>query len=164
MTAAAAVAEAGLSPLDVDEVVLVLRAFPIRVAGPSGPMDAEELSWDQVAREAGLPAGLVERTSVTAKVRRVSRFDARVVRRALAVNRPSLVVLNHLDYVDGRAATGELTAKVWSFIEDIESRLDRKIDLIGVSPGALLERALRGRAVDRAGRRTTCLHRDRRGG
>jgi len=36
-TAAAFVSEAGLSPLDVDDIVLVLRAFPIRVGGNSGP-------------------------------------------------------------------------------------------------------------------------------
>jgi adenylosuccinate synthase len=35
-TAAGFVAEAGLSPTDVDDVVLVLRAFPIRVSGNSG--------------------------------------------------------------------------------------------------------------------------------
>lgn len=141
VTAAAAVAEAGLSPLDVDEVVLVLRAFPIRVAGASGPMGAEELTWEQVAREAGLPAGLVERTSVTAKVRRVSRFDDGIVRRALAVNRPSTVVMNHLDYVDGTAAaTGEPTERVMDFVEDIERRIGRRIDLLGFSPTGLTPR------------------------
>jgi adenylosuccinate synthase len=141
VTAAAAVAEAGLSPLDVDEVVLVLRAFPIRVAGNSGPMGAEELTWDQVAEEAGLPAGLVERTSVTAKIRRVSRFDPGIVRRALIVNRPSLVVMNHLDYVDGQAAaTGEPTERVLSFVQDVEDRIGRPIDLLGFTPAGLVPR------------------------
>src|SRR5262249_55501579 len=37
-TAAAFVAEAGLSPLDVDDVTLVIRCHPIRVAGDSGPL------------------------------------------------------------------------------------------------------------------------------
>lgn len=141
VTAAAAVAEAGLSPLDVDEVVLVLRAFPIRVAGPSGPMDAEELTWEQVAREAGLPPGLVERTSVTSKVRRVSRFDERIVHRALVANRPSVVVMNHLDYVDGAiAVTGKPTDRVLSFLEDVELRIGRRIDLLGFSPAGLAPR------------------------
>jgi adenylosuccinate synthase len=37
-TAAAFVSEAGISPIDVDDVVLTIRAFPIRVAGNSGPL------------------------------------------------------------------------------------------------------------------------------
>ena len=51
-TAAAFVAEAGVSPLDVDEVVLVIRAFPIRVAGDSGPLP-KETDWQTIAREGG---------------------------------------------------------------------------------------------------------------
>ena len=141
VTAAAAVAEAGLSPLDVDDVVLVLRAFPIRVAGASGPMGAEELTWDQVAVEAGLPSGLVERTSVTSKIRRVSRFDEFIVRQALVVNNPTTVVLNHLDYVDGiSAATGDPTERVFRFVADVEERIGRPVDLLGCSPGGLTAR------------------------
>lgn len=141
VTAAAAIAEAGLSPLDVDEVVLVLRAFPIRVAGASGPMGAEELTWEQVAREAGLPPGLVERTSVTSKIRRVSRFDEGIVRRALAVNRPDVLVMNHLDYVDGAAAaSGKPTDRVLEFVEDVEQRIGQQIDLLGFSPAGLAPR------------------------
>ena len=39
-TAAGALAEAGLSPVDVDDVTMVIRSFPIRVAGDSGPSSA----------------------------------------------------------------------------------------------------------------------------
>src|SRR5262249_21621528 len=35
-TAAGCLSEVGMSPLDVDDIVLVIRAFPIRVAGESG--------------------------------------------------------------------------------------------------------------------------------
>src|SRR5215211_4873757 len=93
-SAAGATAEAGLSPFDVDEVVLVLRAHPIRVAGNSGPFNSEEVSWADVAREGG-HRKLEEFTSVTGRLRRIARFDPVLVRRAIAVNRPSLVVLNH---------------------------------------------------------------------
>ena len=51
-TAAAFVSEAGLSPLDVDDIVLVLRAFPIRVGGNSGPLP-NEIDWDTVTSESG---------------------------------------------------------------------------------------------------------------
>ena len=63
-TAAAFVAESGLSPLDVDEIVLVLRAFPIRVAGESGPLP-QEITWEEVSRTADLPATFHEMTTAS---------------------------------------------------------------------------------------------------
>ena len=102
-TAASFVAETGLSPRDVDRVIMVLRTFPIRVAGSSGPL-LNETTWNAIADEAGIGRDLTERTTVTKKIRRVGRFDAGIVRRAIAVNRPSEIVLNHVDYIDGRDA------------------------------------------------------------
>jgi adenylosuccinate synthase len=135
-TAAAAIAEAGLSPLDVDDVVLVFRTFPIRVAGPSGPLGAEELTWSDVAREAGLPDGLVEHTSVSNQVRRVARMDFELVRRSIAVNRPSTIVLNHLDYVAASAATGQYQ-DVIPFIREFERHTGRATTYLGASAGNL---------------------------
>ncbi len=42
--------EAGLSPSLPTEIVMVVRTFPIRVAGNSGPMPSE-ISWPELARE-----------------------------------------------------------------------------------------------------------------
>lgn len=147
-TAASALAEAGLSPLDVDEVVLVLRAHPIRVAGNSGPFNAEELTWDQVATEGG-HRELAEFTSVTGRLRRVARFDAELVRRAIAVNQPSLVALNHVDYVDAAARHG-LTSKAAHFVDDVARAIDRRIDLVGLGPNVLLAAGPAGDPADRA--------------
>ena len=41
-TAAGALAESGLGPMDVDDVTMVIRTFPIRVAGDSGPLKEEK--------------------------------------------------------------------------------------------------------------------------
>lgn len=135
-SAAGAVAEAGLSPLDVDEIVLVLRAHPIRVAGNSGPFNADELSWTDVAREGGHEE-LAEFTSVTGRLRRVARFDPVLVRRALAINQPSLVVLNHVDYVDALASNG-LTDKAAAFVSDVSTAIGRRVDLVGLGPDSLV--------------------------
>jgi adenylosuccinate synthase len=138
-TAAAAVSEAGLSLFDVDEVVLVLRAHPIRVAGNSGPFGAEELSWDDVALEGG-HRQLGEFTTVTGRVRRVARFDPELVRRAISVNQPSLIVLNHVDYVDADSTLEQMTGKATRFVEDISASIEREIDLVGLGPDSLLVR------------------------
>ena len=142
-TAAGALSECGLSPLVVDEIVLVLRAFPIRVSGNSGPFDSEEISWRTIQDEGGHSEALAEYTSVTGRLRRVARFDPHLVRRAISFNRPSLVVLNHLDYVDAQVArTGAVTPKAHEFVAWASEAIGRRIDLVGIGPEAILEPAM----------------------
>ncbi|WP_169804920.1 adenylosuccinate synthetase [Sphingomonas asaccharolytica] len=133
-TAGSFVAEAGLSPLDVDDVILVLRCHPIRVAGrQSGPLP-HETNWDAIALEAGIDRDLTELTTVTQAPRRVGQFSPEIVKQAIAVNRPSRIVLNHLDYVDPAVVGGELTAKAKRFVDDISAAIGQRIDWVGVSP------------------------------
>lgn len=122
-TAAGALSEAQLSPLDVDDIILVARALPIRVAGTSGPLE-NEIDWQTVAREGRLELGFHERTTVTQRVRRVARFHADVVRCAVDVNHPTTLVLNHLDYVPEADRSG--------FVKDVERQLDRRVDFVGL--------------------------------
>jgi adenylosuccinate synthase len=136
-TAAGFVAEAGLAPHDVDEVVMVIRSFPIRVGGNSGKLE-KEIDWPTLAAEARLPPDYVELTSATRRVRRVARFDPQVVRRAITVNAPHLIVLNHLDYVDPDAIEQGLGPKARQFIKEVELAIDRSIDLVGLSPSILI--------------------------
>jgi adenylosuccinate synthase len=133
-TAAGALSEAGLSPRDVDQVVLVLRTVPIRVAGNSGSFDSEEIDWRTVSEEGGHSHQLSEYTSVTHQLRRVARFDAGIVRRAIECNQPSAIVLNHLDYIDAHATDGTLTDRCVDFVEDVSREIGRRIDLVGLGP------------------------------
>lgn len=136
-TAAGFVAEAGLSPLDVDDIVLVIRAFPIRVAGNSGPLP-EEISWETLDHESGHPSGIAEYTSVTKSLRRVARFDPAIVRGALAVNRPTRIALNHVDHVDIEcAATGSPSRRAISFVREVMSYVNAPIDYVGFGPDHL---------------------------
>lgn len=140
-TAAAALAETGLSPLDVDDIVLVIRAFPIRVAGNSGPLPGET-SWLELTDFGGHDHELLERTTVTGRVRRVGRFREGVVVRALAANRPTSLVMNHLDYVDHEScSTGIPTAETVAFVTKVERSLGRRIDRLGLGPQTLIDRA-----------------------
>ncbi len=142
--AAAALAETGLSPLDVQDVVLVLRSFPIRVAGDSGPFGAPEITWEQIALEGGHQQPLAEYTSVTKKLRRVARFDPEIVREAIIANNPSVIVVNHLDYVDAAAASGVMTGRSSEFLADVEARIGRRVDLLGLGPDTLIAAHDRG--------------------
>jgi adenylosuccinate synthase len=139
-SAAAFVSEAGLSPLDVDQVVLVLRSYPIRVAGNSGEL-LNEIDWSTVTTEAGAPVPISERTSVTRMVRRVARFDAAIVRRAIETNMPTHIVMNHLDYVDYacRSKNG-LTCKATEFVRRVESEIRAPVTDLGFGPDSLIAR------------------------
>ncbi len=130
-TAAAFVAEAAISPLDVDQIVLVIRAHPIRVAGNSGPLP-QETDWAEIGRLTDR-AQLVEYTSVTHRRRRVAHFDGAIVRAAIAANAPTSIVLNHIDYVG---------AQIAEFVEQVEASIGRAVDWLGTSPCDLTPRDL----------------------
>lgn len=139
-TAAGFVSEAGLSPRDVDDIVLVIRVHPIRVAGLSGPLP-NEIDWPTVTHARGGTEQIREFTSVSRRPRRVGSFDPEIVQEAIAANDPTRIVLNHVDYVDSDARSGRLSAKVTDTIAGIERGIGRTIDFLGVSPGTLLARA-----------------------
>lgn len=139
-TAASFISEAGLSPLDVDDIVLVLRAFPIRVPGNSGPLP-DEIDWETIRAESGDPSPIVELTSVTRRIRRVARFHPEIVREAIRINQPTRIVLNHLDYIDPTVRDLTVaTPKVIKWVEIILSKIQRDIGYFGFSPSVLVSK------------------------
>jgi adenylosuccinate synthase len=139
-TASGFLSEAGLSPFDVDDVIMVLRAFPIRVGGNSGHLP-EEIDWDRVTAESGSQAKIVEHTSVSKSVRRVAHFSPEVVLDAIRVNKPSRIVLNHVDYIDVTCfGSNSLTEKAVRFVEQVEQKIGSKIDYVGSGPASMSRR------------------------
>jgi adenylosuccinate synthase len=131
-TAAAALAETGLSPIDVDNVVLVIRSYPIRVAGNSGPL-LGETSWEAISDSIDAGGDLREFTTVTKKLRRVGHFDPSVVKAAIACNNPTIIVLNHLDYIGREAELSEPRSKVELFVQHVTEAIRRPISHFGFS-------------------------------
>ena len=123
-TASAFLAEAGLSPFDVEDIIMAIRTFPIRVEGNSGALE-NEISWDEIGREPEL-------SSVTKKIRRIAHFDSEIVKMAIDVNRPSKIILNHVDYVSSE--------KQEDFIGKIEYEIRQKINFIGTDNKCLVAR------------------------
>ncbi len=136
-TAAGFLSEVGVSPRLVTEIVVVLRTYPIRVAGKqAGPLD--DITWEDIRKSSGYPREIEERTSVTNKVRRVGRFDWELARSAVRINRPSRIAINGLDYLDyanyGLRHVGSLSEKASSFVRDLEKDLATPIRYLGVGP------------------------------
>lgn len=120
-TVAQALSDAGIHPNDYEGCAMVVRTFPIRVAGDSGGCypDQEELTWEQVGQKPEL-------TTVTQKVRRIFSWSDRQFADALRVNRPSLVLFNFMNY---------LTGNHWKWVEE---RLDVAESILSYRPVALL--------------------------
>lgn len=140
-SAAGFLSETGLSPFDVDHIVMTIRAFPIRVAGNSGKL-VNEIDWKTVSDESGAKQYFEEMTTVTHHVRRVARFDEDIVGESIRVNQPDVIVLNHMDYIDYPNRTNYmLSEKQEKFVQSIEKKIHRKIDYCGNDEFTLIERS-----------------------
>ena len=88
-------ADAGIAPGWLEHTLLVVRTYPIRVGGPSGPMPGGEIEFTDI------PGNVEpERTTVTKRVRRISGWDQEVVNRAVMLNDPCGIVVTFTDYLD----------------------------------------------------------------
>jgi adenylosuccinate synthase len=117
-TAAGLAADAGVPPNAIEDVILVCRSYPIRVAGPSGPFyeDSREISWEDIGVN---PEN--ERTTVTKKVRRVATFSLDQVAEAASINGATEIALTFADYLtpglhgfDGRVEARASGLSSWS--------------------------------------------------
>src|ERR1017187_7143363 len=133
-TAAGFAMEVGLSPRLIDNIVVVLRTFPIRVGGTSGPF-ANEISWDDIRRISGAPVTVPEYTSVTKRLRRVATFDIDAAKTACRYNAPtSLAVmgLDRLEYVNSGVRNPEgLSASARAFVERLELTTGVPVAIVG---------------------------------
>lgn len=130
--AAQMAADAGIPPHWVSETVLVARTYPIRVAGPSGPL-AGELTWDEMSEKVGRK--VEEFTTVTKKRRRIGSWDEAMFRKAVELNDPKWIALTFMDYLspDDRDQTKAraLHAPALDFIHYIERTFSTKVGMIG---------------------------------
>lgn len=139
---AGCLSEAGISPSRVRKVVMVCRAYPIRVQSPtggtSGPM-SREITWGKVSRRSGVPLSTLkrqEKTSTTGRDRRVGEFDWASLRKAAAINGPTDIALTHVDQLhkqnEGARRFEQLDPDDIQFIEQLERVAAAPVSLISV--------------------------------
>jgi adenylosuccinate synthase len=133
-TAAAFISEVGLSPLQVSQILMVLRTFPIRVGGNSGPIE-HEIAWKEVQGISEAPEVLPEYTSVTKRLRRVAMFDLAAVKTACLYNRPTALAVMGIDRLDYRnhciSDSSELTQRALAFLNDLARETALPITWVG---------------------------------
>lgn len=96
--AAGIISEVGIAPARVTDVLMVVRTYPIRVAGNSGPMQGE-ITWEELSNRLGKDV-TPEHTTVTKKIRRIAEWDDDLFEQALVLNAPTEIALTFADYVD----------------------------------------------------------------
>lgn len=133
-------AEAGVSPKSLSEVWLVVRPYPIRVAGNSGPM-SKEIDWKTIQQRSGSSADLTEYTTVTKKIRRVSEFSLEQVQRSVYLNGATNIALMFADHLDssvyGKTKFHEMPSKVRHFAQRIEEATNVPVSLVSTGPDTL---------------------------
>lgn len=131
--------DAGI-PFGVHDVypIVVMRTFPIRIAGNSGAMFSET-SWPELRERFGshIPD---EQTTVTKKTRRVGEWDTQLARGAVRHLKPSWLVLTFADYVFPRIKELGITEAIDKWLEVKEAAIGRRFDWLGVGTGELMNR------------------------
>jgi len=145
-------AQIGYAPLDPMQprdvhTWLVLRTYPIRVAGNSGGMDGQELSWDALGVRTG---GYVqpERTTVTKKIRRVAEWNPQVVREAVKANggahrwlHPCLMFVDYFDpQLAGSTSYSDLLrlSPALPQVRACEKAIGKQCAMYGTSPSTVI--------------------------
>lgn len=124
------------------DIIGVMRTFPIRVGGPSGPLP-HEISWEELSRRTGGYVAEPERTTVTKKIRRIAELDLGIMRRVVAQTRPTSLALTFLDYKYPTVANASSIAGVLDgpdgddvlvYLNSIERELGVPVRMVGAGP------------------------------
>ena len=130
-TASAACADVGVGPTQVDEVVVIFKAYVTRVG--EGPLDGQ-LDRDEVARR-----GWTEFGTVTGRERRAAPFDFKLAKRAVQLNGATQIALTKLDVLypsaKGAQRFEDLDSEARDFILRVERETGIPVTLVGTGPG-----------------------------
>jgi adenylosuccinate synthase len=149
------VADCGISPKLVDDIIMIMRPYPIRISNTtnlkdeqgniivtsSGEYDgANEITWDIIKERCGAPDDMDfgEITTVTKKPRRVFEMNWDRLKYVAKLNRPTMIALNFVQYIDWGAYKchdyKELPQAVLDFIAKVEEVTGVPVKLIGTGP------------------------------
>lgn len=143
-TPEAIMGQIGLSfdAFDLVRKICVMRTFPIRVAGNSGPMGVE-VTWADMALMTNGYIKEPEKTTVTKKDRRIALWDDQVAMDSIALSRPTELAITFVDYINPIANTcnsaDDLPDSVRDWVIDLEDRMGVRISIIGVGPHKMLD-------------------------
>ena len=127
VTASQACADVGIGPTEVDDVMVIFKAYVTRVG--EGPLEGQ-LSRDEVMRR-----GWMEHGTVTGRERRAAPFDYKLAKRAIELNGGTQIALTKLDVLfpsaKGIRDMRDLPREAREFISKIEQETKTPVTVIG---------------------------------
>ena len=130
VTASGICADVGIGPTLVNEVIVVFKSYVTRVG--TGPLE-NELSLEDAEKK-----GWSEFGTVTGRQRRAADFDFDLARRAIMLNGATQIAITKLDVIfpdcAKKTAFDELSDDAKEFIENIETKLNTSVTIIGTGP------------------------------
>ena len=141
LTPAQALNDAGLGGATPRVVIGVMRTYPIRVAGNSGPM-YREVTWEELAKRTN---GQVkpEQTTVTRRIRRIGEWDDALAKRFGTICRPNVICLTMVDYAVPELVTlgidtPNVRRRIAALIDKVERDVLAPVVWIGIGPGKIV--------------------------
>lgn len=129
-TASQTCADVGVGPTQVDDVVVIFKAYVTRVG--EGPLEG------QLDREEVIRRGWMERGTVTGRERRAAPFDFALARRAVQLNGATQIALTKLDTMFPACKSlrdaKSLPREARDFVSKIEKETGVPVTLIGTGP------------------------------
>jgi adenylosuccinate synthase len=130
VTASQACADVGIGPTDVDDVMIIFKAYVTRVG--EGPLEG------QLDRQEVLRRGWMEHGTVTGRERRAAPFDFKLAKRAVQLNGATQIALTKLDVLypsaKGVRDYSDLPKEAREFVLAIERETNVPVTLIGTGP------------------------------
>ncbi len=130
VTASSIAADVGLGPTNVDDVLVVFKAYVTRVG--------EGFLKEEISPEEAAKRGWAEFGTVTGRQRRAAPFDYDLARRAVMLNGATQIAITNLDHVYQNSMSvtnyGNLPAEAKSFIKKVEDETGVPVTLIGTGP------------------------------
>jgi len=140
VTSSALLADAGIAPKFHGKTIGVMRTYPIRVGGNSGPTGSDELNWEEIAERSGSQKPICEYTTVTGRMRRVFEQSPDALEESVRINRPDEIALMFIDYINhedyGKSHFEDLSDESKSYVDNLERELKVPVTLIGTGPKA----------------------------
>lgn len=128
--ASAICSDVGIGPTDVDDVIVVFKAFVTRVG--EGPLEG------QLTEEETQKRGWQEFGTVTRRPRRAAPFNFELARKAVHLNGATQAAITKMDVLFpdaiGAKKFGDLPSRARAFVEEVERAIGIPVTLIGTGP------------------------------
>ena len=128
--ASAVCSDVGIGPTEVDDVIVVFKAFVTRVG--EGPLEG------QLTEEETQKRGWQEFGTVTRRPRRAAPFNFDLAKKAVHLNGATQAAITKMDVVFpdtiGAKKFQDLPSKTRDFVEEVEKTIGIPVTLIGTGP------------------------------